>query len=364
MTTTTMTTTTMTTTCTAFGAATAGAALTRMTFPRRELRSDDVAIAIDYCGVCHSDVHQVYNDWNNTVYPCVPGHEIVGTVTAVGGEVTGFGVGDRVAVGCLVDSCGECAACRDGQEQLCGNGMTATYNGRDRLTGAITYGGYATHIVVRDRFVLRVPDALDPRLAGPLLCAGATVWNPLRRYRVGPGVTVAVVGLGGLGHLAVKLAAALGAEVTVITTSPAKAGDARGLGAHDVLLSTDPEAMRAATNRFDLVLDTIPTGHDVNPYLNLLGRNGTLVIVGALEPLEPIHGALLIRNNRSIAGSLIAGIPATQELLDFCGTLGVEPSCEYINIDQINGAFKRMQANDVKYRFVIDMSSLQRTSSE
>ena len=346
------------TTCKAYGACAAHADLTPMDIERRALRADDVAIAIDYCGICHSDAHTVNNDWGSTVYPCVPGHEIVGHVTAVGPQVTGYKVGDRVAVGCMVDSCQDCRSCDDGHEQNCAKGLTATYNGKDRHTGDITYGGYSESIVVREKFVLRVPDALDMKFAGPLLCAGITVWTPLRRHGVGKGSKVAVVGLGGLGHMAVKLAVALGAEVTVITTSTSKADDARALGATDVLLSKDPKAMQGAANRFDFILDTIPTRHNVNPYLMLLGRNGVLVLVGALEPLEPIHGALLVMNNRSISGSLIGGLPATQELLDFCAEHNVLPSCEMVDVRDINTAFQRMQANDVKYRFVIDMASL------
>jgi uncharacterized zinc-type alcohol dehydrogenase-like protein len=329
-------------------------------FERRALRADDVAIAIAYCGVCHSDAHQVHNDWNNTVYPCVPGHEIVGHVTAVGPEVTKYKVGDRVAVGCLVDSCQQCGPCDEGQEQHCQKGPTATYNGKDRVTGEITYGGYADRIVVREKFVLRVPGALEFKYAAPLLCAGITVWTPMRQHGVGKGSKVAVVGLGGLGHMGVKLAVALGAEVTVITTSPAKAEDARNLGAHHVLLSTDQKAMLAATNAFDFILDTIPTRHNVNPYLMLLGREGALVVVGAIEMLEPVHGALLMRNNRTLAGSLIGGIAETQALLDFCAEHDVLPNCELIDIQDINTAFTRMLANDVKYRFVIDMATLDR----
>jgi uncharacterized zinc-type alcohol dehydrogenase-like protein len=330
-----------------------------MTFERRALRPDDVAITIAYCGVCHSDAHQVHNDWNNTVYPCVPGHEIIGHVRAVGSEVTKFRVGDVVAVGCLVDSCQECASCEQGREQHCAQGATPTYNGKDRQTGDITYGGYSDHIIVRDRFVLRVPPKLDLKFAAPLLCAGITVWTPMRQHGVGKGSKVAIVGLGGLGHMGVKLAAALGAEVTIITTSPGKGDDARALGASHVLLSTDPQAMKSALNRFDFILDTIPKRHNVNPYLMLLARQGVLVIVGAIEPLEPIHGGLLMRNNRSVAGSLIGGIPATQELLDFCAEHGVLPNCEMIDVRNVNTAYKRMQSNDVKYRFVIDMASLQ-----
>ncbi|MFM0094592.1 NAD(P)-dependent alcohol dehydrogenase [Paraburkholderia sediminicola] len=352
------------TTCHGFGALDAHAHLTPMSFERRALRADDVSIDIAYCGVCHSDAHQVDNDWNNTVFPCVPGHEIVGQVSAVGSDVTKFKVGDRVAVGCLVDSCQHCAPCEEGEEQLCTEGPTPTYNGRDRITGETTYGGYAQHIIVRDRFVLRVPAALDPRFAAPLLCAGITVWTPMRKYGVGAQSKVAVVGLGGLGHMAVKLAAALGAEVTVITSSPGKVDDARALGANHVLLSSDPKAMQAAVNSFDFILDTIPMRHHVNPYLMLLGRNGKLVVVGAIDLLEPVHGALLMRNNRSLTGSLIGGIQATQELLDFCAEHKVLPDCEMIDISEINTAFQRMRANDVKYRFVIDMASLENAGGD
>lgn len=346
------------TTFTAYCACEARAQLVPKLFERRALRADDVAIEIAYCGVCHSDLHQVHNDWKNTVYPCVPGHEIVGHVTAVGPEVTRHKAGDRVAVGCFVDSCGQCEPCLQGQEQHCAGGVTATYNGKDRVSGENTLGGYADKIVVREKFVLRVPDALDFKHASPLLCAGITVWTPMREHGVGRGTKVAIVGLGGLGHMGVKLAVALGAEVTVITTSPAKADDARALGAHKVLLSTDPKSMMASLNAFDFILDTIPKRHDVNPYLMLLGRNGVLAVVGAIDLLEPVHGGLLIRNNRRLAGSLIGGLPATQELLDFCAEHQLLPQCELIDIRNINEAYTRLQANDVKYRFVIDMASM------
>jgi uncharacterized zinc-type alcohol dehydrogenase-like protein len=352
------------TTCLGFAANEAHAPLTPIRFERRALRADDVAIDIAYCGVCHSDAHQVHNDWNNTVYPCVPGHEIVGHVTGVGSNVSRFKIGDRVAVGCLVDSCQHCTPCEEHQEQLCAHGPTPTYNGKDRVTGENTYGGYSDHIVVREAFVLRLPESLDPRFAAPLLCAGITVWNPMRRYGVSNGSKVAVVGLGGLGHMAVKLAVALGAEVTVITTSPGKANDARTLGANHVLLSNDSQAMLAATNAFDFILDTIPSRHNVNPYLMLLGREGVMVLVGAIEPLEPIHGGLLMRNNRTLAGSIIGGIQPTQELLDFCAEHQVLPSCEMIGIQDINTAFTRLQTNDVKYRFVIDMTTLRDVTLE
>ena len=345
--------------CLSYAANAAHAPLAPLRIARRELRADDVAIDIAYCGVCHTDLHYTHNDWNSTVFPCVPGHEIVGLVSAVGPAVSRYKVGDRVAVGCLVDSCQHCAACEAHEEPHCEQGATPTYNGRDRQNGEVTLGGYSQNIVVSERFVLRVPQTLDMRFTGPLLCAGITVWTPLREHGVGQGSRVAVLGLGGLGHLAVKLAAALGAEVTVITSSPGKADDARALGAHDVLLSSDAQAMKAAANRFDFILDTIPRQHNLNPYLMLLGRHGKLVLVGALEPLEPIHGALLARNNRSVSGSLIGGLEQTQELLDFCAEHQVLPQCELIAMEDINTAFERMERNDVKYRFVIDMASLQ-----
>ncbi len=346
------------TTCLAYGAARADTALAPMQIARRALRSDDVAIAIDYCGICHTDLHQVRNDWRNTVYPCVPGHEIVGHVTDCGAAVTKFAVGDAVAVGCLVDSCQACDPCGEGQEQQCAARPTATYNGKDRHTGETTYGGYSQHIAVRDRFVLKLPATLDVRYAAPLLCAGITAWTPLRRWNVGARSKVGVVGLGGLGHMGVKLAAALGAEVTMITTSPGKAADARALGASHVLVSTDVAAMKAAAGAFDFIYDTIPRRHDLNPYLALLGRRGVLVIVGAIEPLEPIHAGLLVRNDLAVAGSMIGGIAATQEMLDFCGEHGVVPLCEMIAMSDVNTAYDRLLANDVKYRFVIDMSTL------
>jgi uncharacterized zinc-type alcohol dehydrogenase-like protein len=329
-----------------------------MQLERRTLRPDDVAIDIAYCGICHTDLHQARNDWGSTTYPCVPGHEIVGYVSAVGPAVTRFAVGDPVGVGCMVDSCQACDACGDGQEQQCLRRFTATYNGKDRVTGELTFGGYSQRIVVREKFVLKMPGRLDLSKAAPLLCAGITAWSPLRRWQVGPESQVAVVGLGGLGHMGVKLAAALGAEVTMITTSASKAADARALGAKHVLVSTDAAAMKAAAGRFDFIYDTIPRRHDLNPYLMLLGRNGVLVIVGAIELLEPFHSGLLIRNDHVIAGSMFGGVPATQEMLDFCGEHDILPLCEMIRMDEVNTAYDRLLANDVKYRFVIDMSSL------
>lgn len=344
--------------CKAYGSREAHAALVPIEIERRELRSDDVAIKIAYCGVCHTDLHIANNDWGTTTYPVVPGHEIVGHVTAIGPQVTEFKIGDRVAVGALVDSCRQCDACCESEEPYCAEGPTATYNSSDRITGDRNMGGYSTDIVVRDCFVLKVPDALDLSRAGPLLCAGVTVWTPLRQKGVGKGSKVGVVGLGGIGHMAVKLAVALGAEVTVITTSPGKVEDARTLGAHDVLLSSDAAAMAERFNSFDLIIDTIPSRHDVNGYLMLLARNGMLAPVGALDFLEPVHGALLARNHRSITGSLMGGLAETQALLNFCADHQVLPECELIAAADINAAYTRMKENDVRYRFVIDIATM------
>ena len=327
-------------------------------FERRALRDNDVDIDIQFCGVCHSDLHTCRNDWKGTRYPIVPGHEIIGTVRAVGAGVKGFKVGDKVAVGCMVDSCLVCESCESGQEQYCAKGNTGTYNGKDRQTGDPTYGGYSDHIVVREEFVLRVPDGLDLARAAPLLCAGITTYSPLRHWKVGQGSMVAVIGLGGLGHMGVKLAVGLGADVTVITTSPSKHDDALKLGAHAVLLSSDPAAMKAATRGFDFILDTVPVAHDVSPYLKLLKSDGSLVMVGAIDMQPSFHTALLLGGRKTLAGSAIGGIAETQEMLDFCAAKGILPECEMISIQEINHAFERMEKADVKYRFVIDMALL------
>ncbi|MDP1632003.1 MAG: NAD(P)-dependent alcohol dehydrogenase [Caulobacter sp.] len=327
-------------------------------FERRALRPDDVKIDILYCGVCHSDLHQAHNDWGGTVYPCCPGHEIVGRVTAVGPQVRKFREGDLAAVGCLVDSCMDCDQCRKGEEQLCRNRSTGTYNGKDRITGETTYGGYSDHIVVREAFVLKVPDSLDVTRVAPLLCAGITTYSPLRKWNAGPGTRLAVAGLGGLGHMAVKLGAAMGCAVTVITGSESKRADAHALGAHQVLLSSDLDAMKAARNGFDLIIDTIPVAHKLQPYLPLLDIDGSLVIVGAIDELPPFHTGLLLGGRRRVSGSPIGGIAETQEMLDFCAEHGVLPDCEMIAIQDINQAYERMGRSDVKYRFVIDMASL------
>jgi uncharacterized zinc-type alcohol dehydrogenase-like protein len=342
---------------TGFAAQDASSPLAPFHFERRALRPDDVRLEIRYCGICHTDLHQARNDWKGTHYPCCPGHEIVGQVTEVGPSVRKFKVGDRAAIGCLVDSCGRCDQCAAGQEQFCRNGYTLTYNSRDPQTGEVTYGGYSDHIVARESFVLRVPDGLDLARAAPLLCAGITVYSPLRKYRAGPGTRLGVLGLGGLGHMAVKLGAAMGCEVTVITSSANKRADALQLGAHRVLLSNDNNAVAALGSSLDLIIDTVPVAHDVEPCLGLLDVDGALVVVGAIAPMPGYHSRSLLKNRRSISASPIGGIAETQEMLDFCAAKGVLPDCEMIALQDVNHAFERMERADVKYRFVIDMSA-------
>ena len=337
------------------------AALAPFAFERRALRSNDVSMEILYCGVCHSDLHTVRNDWGWSYYPIVPGHEIVGRVLDVGPDVTRYKVGDHVAVGCMVDSCMECDQCHHGEEQLCREGNTGTYAGQDRITGENTQGGYSKHLVVREEFCLRVPEGLDLAKAAPLLCAGITTYSPLRTWNVGSGSRVAVIGLGGLGHMAVKLAVGLGADVTVLSSSMAKEADALALGADRLLASSDAEAMAQSANGFDLIIDTIPVKHDVNPYLPLLDVDGTLVLVGQVGPLHELTTVPLLLGRRRIAGSPIGGIRETQEMLDFCAKKNILPDCEMIRMDQINEAFERMERSDVRYRFVIDMGSLEAT---
>ena len=341
-----------------YAAQRADAPLAPFAFDRRALRPNDVALEILYSGVCHSDLHQARNDWGWTTYPIVPGHEIVGRVIEVGAEVTGFRVGDAVAVGCMVDSCQSCDQCLQGEEQLCREGNTGTYNSPDRLTGELTRGGYSKHLVVREEFVLRVPAGLDLSRTAPLLCAGITTYSPLRTWGIGPGSRVGVIGLGGLGHMAVKLAVGLGADVTVMSRSIDKAADALSLGADRLLVSTDEAAMTEAQSTFDLIIDTVPVSHALDPYLPLLDVDGTLVIVGQIGPMEPTNTVPLLLGRRRIAGSPIGGIPETQEMLDFCAKKGILPDCELIRMDQINDAFDRMARADVRYRFVIDMASL------
>ncbi len=342
-----------------YAAQSAKAALAPYRFVRRDTSANDVVIEILYCGVCHSDLHHVRNDWNNTTYPVVPGHEIVGRVVSVGPDVTRFKPGDHVAVGCMVDSCQQCAACKQGLEQYCKEHPTLTFNDIDRHDHMPTFGGYSEKIVVWDKFVLKIPDGLDLKGAAPLLCAGITTWSPLRRWRVGKGTNVAVVGLGGLSHMALKLAKALGANVTLFSRSQDKEQDARRLGADNVVLSTNAGQMTAVNGKFDLIIDTVPYVHDLNPYLPSLSLNGTLVLLGFLGDLEPtLNTVPLIMGRKSVAGSVIGGIAETQELLDFCGEHGITADIEVIKIQDINKAYERMLKSDVKYRFVIDMASL------
>ena len=327
-------------------------------FERRDPRPDDVTIDILYCGVCHSDLHTARNDWGGTLYPVVPGHEIIGRVTAVGPAVTKFKVGDAVGVGCLVDSCGTCEPCHHGHEQYCSGGVF-TYSAKDPHDGRITQGGYSTSIVTPERFVLKVPDGLDLKGAAPLLCAGITTYSPLRHWGVHAGSKVAVTGLGGLGHMGLKLAKAMGAEVTLFTRSPGKETDARQLGADHVVLSSDATQMKAAVGQFDLIIDTVPYVHDLNPYIPTLAVDGTLVLVGYLGPLEDaLNTVPLVLQRKAVAGSLIGGLPETQEMLDFCAAHGITADIEVIKMDEINAAYERMLKSDVKYRFVIDMASL------
>ena len=344
--------------CIGYGAQDAETPLAPFSVERRDPGPNDVDIEILYCGVCHSDLHQARNEWRNSRYPCVPGHEIVGRVKRVGAEVSTFREGDLAAVGCMVDSCRQCASCREGLEQYCEPGFTGTYNGPEQGTGANTYGGYSSRIVVDRHFVLRVPEGLDPAGVAPLLCAGITTYSPLRRWGVGPGRTVGIVGLGGLGHMGLKLAHAMGARVVLFTTSPGKEADARKLGADEVVISKDPEAMAAQGERFDLILDTVAARHDINAYLGLLKRDGTLVQVGAQEEPLDVNVFSVIWRRRNFAGSLIGGIAETQEMLDFCGTHGITADVEMIRMDEIEAAYARMLRSDVKYRFVIDMASM------
>ena len=342
-----------------YAAQSAKSALAPWSFERREPRPDDVLIDILYCGICHSDLHIVNNDWGFSTYPAVPGHEIIGRVTSVGPKVKRFKVGDRVGVGCMVDSCGVCPNCRKGLEQHCDKGSTQTYNSVDPRDGMPTYGGYSEKIVVTEKFVLKVPEGLDIKGAAPLLCAGITTWSPLRQKGVGKGSSVAVVGLGGLGHMALKLAKGLGADVTLFTRSAGKEADARRLGAGRVALSTDKGQMDAVKGKFDLIVDTVPYVHDLNPYIPALAVGGTLTLVGYLGPLAPTLNTMpMVLQRKSVAGSLIGGIPETQELLDFCGKHNITSDVEVIKAADIDTAFKRMLKSDVKYRFVIDMASL------
>lgn len=325
---------------------------------RRDVHDQDVKIDILYCGVCHSDIHTAHNDWGGTKYPSVPGHEIVGKVIEVGNGVSSFTVGELVGVGCLVDSCRTCASCQDDLEQYCENGLVGTYNGKDKYLGGHTFGGYSQSIVVDENYVLKIPVNIDLKAVAPLLCAGITTWSPLKHWNIKKGGKVGVIGLGGLGHMGIKFANALGAHVVMITTSESKRADAKSLGAHEVLISKNGDEMKASAGSFDFLLNTVPVKHDLNPYLGLLKRDGTMCMVGAIEPLEPMHGGQLILGRKRLVGSLIGGIKETQEMLDFCGEHNITSDVEMIDMQNINDAFKRVMNSDVKYRFVIDMKSL------
>ena len=343
----------------AYAAQSATTPLAPARIERREPGPTDVRIDIAFCGVCHSDVHTARSEWPGTSYPVVPGHEIVGRVSAVGGKVKGFRPGDLAGVGCLVDSCRTCASCGEGLEQYCEGGLVATYNSPDRHTGGMTYGGYSSHIVVDESFVLRIPGSLDLAASAPLLCAGITTYSPLREWGAGPGKRVGVVGLGGLGHMGVKLASAMGAEVVLFTTSPGKAADAKRLGATETVVSSDRAAMKRQAGKLDFILSTVAASHDLDAYLELLRRDGTLCLVGVPERAHPSPGvANLVFWRRRLAGSLIGGIRETQEMLDFCGQRGIVADIEMIPMSEINTAYDRMVRSDVRYRFVIDMGTL------
>ena len=327
-------------------------------FDRRNPRPNDVVMEILYCGVCHSDLHWARNDWGQTCYPTIPGHEIVGRVIEAGPEVTRHKVGDIVAVGCMVDSCQTCDQCRRGEEQYCRDGMNGTYGGFDVVEKTPNMGGYSKHLVVRQEFALKMPEGLDISKAAPLLCAGVTTWSPLRTWQAGPGKRVAVIGLGGLGQMAVKLAVALGAEVTVISRSDRKKQEALALGADRLLASSNEKAMQDAADSFDLIIDTVPVEHDITPYLPLLDVDGTIAMVGQIGPMPQSTSLPLIYGRRRIAGSLIGGIRETQELLDFCARKNILPDTKTIAMQDINKAFEQLQQGDSHYRFVIDMSTL------
>jgi uncharacterized zinc-type alcohol dehydrogenase-like protein len=342
----------------AYGSESPEADLKPLKIDRREITPTDVEIDILYCGVCHSDLHFAKNDWGMTQYPVVPGHEIVGKVTKIGQNVDNYKIGDLVAVGCLVDSCRTCNNCKNDLEQYCPE-WVGTYGGFDKHLQTNTHGGYSETIVVDKDFVLKVPENLDLAGIAPVLCAGITTWSPLRHWNVGKDSKVAVVGLGGLGHMAIKLAHALGAHVTLFSRSTNKIEDAKSLGADEVVISTDDAQMQSVAGAFDVIIDTVPYVHDLNPYIGTLNINGTLVVVGYLGPLDPMLVTVpMIMGRKSVAGSLIGGIAETQELLDFCGKHNITSDVEVINIQEINTAYERMLKSDVKYRFVIDMKSI------
>ncbi len=348
------------TTALGYAAQSATTPLAPFSFERREPGPQDVQIEILYCGVCHSDIHTARNEWTNTVYPVVPGHEIIGRVTKVGAEVKKFKAGDIAGVGCLVGSCRTCPNCKAGLEQFCDVGFVGTYNGEDKISGGMTYGGYSNSIVVDQHFVLQVPKNLDPRGVAPLLCAGITTYSPLHHWKVAKGQKVGIVGLGGLGHMGLKFAHAMGAHTVLFTTSPSKKEDALRLGANEIVVTKNPSELEKHVNTFDFILDCVSAQHDINAYLNLLKRDGTLCLVGAPEKPLPVEPFSMIFKRRQFAGSLIGGIQETQEMLDFCGKHNIVSDIEMIPIQKINEAYERVLKSDVKYRFVIDMESLKK----
>jgi len=341
----------------AFGTETNETPLHSMNINRREINPHDVDIEILYCGICHSDLHAIKNEWGGTTYPIVPGHEIVGRVSKVGDHVTKFKAGDLAAVGCIVDSCRECHHCKEDEEQFCETGWTVVFNSPDKLLGGQTYGGFSESIVVDENYVLHVPEKLDLASAAPILCAGITVYSPLKHWKAGSGKRVGILGIGGLGHMAIKIAKAMGAHVVVLTTSQSKVEDAKRLGADEVVLTTDGEQMKNQ-GKLDMILDTVSAKHNVNDYLNLLNVDGSLVIVGLPVDQLPVGAFNLVKGRRSFSGSNIGGIAETQEVLDFCAEHNITADIELIGVNQINEAFERLEKGDVKYRFVIDMASL------
>lgn len=343
----------------AFGTESAISPLKDLTISRREVTPYDVEIEILYCGICHSDLHSIHNDWGGTIYPIVPGHEIVGRITKTGNGVTKFKIGDLAGVGCIVDSCRECEHCHDGEEQFCEKGWTVVFNSPDKKHGGITYGGFSESIVVDENYVVHVPESLDLPSAAPILCAGITVYSPLKHWNAGKGKNIGIIGIGGLGHMAIKIAKAMGANITVFTTSESKVGDARRLGADNVILSTITEQMRQCAKQ-DMILDTVSAKHDIDVYLNLLKVDGSLVLVGLPnEPLE-ISAFNVVNGRKHFSGSNIGGIAETQEVLDFCAKHNIKADIELINIQYVNTAFERLEKGLVKYRFVIDMASLKK----
>lgn len=344
----------------AYGTTAAQAPLNAMDISRRVPTPHDVQIEIQYCGVCHSDIHTARNEWRGTIYPCVPGHEIVGKIIRVGDHVSKFKVGDTVGVGCIVDSCRECQYCQEGLEQYCEPGMTGTYNSPDKYLDTPTFGGYSESVVVDENYVLRIPENLDLAATAPLLCAGITTYSPLRHWNVGPGQKVGIVGIGGLGHMGIKIAKAMGAHVVAFTTSESKFAEAKRLGADEVVLSKDKDQMAAYTGKLNFILDAVSAEHDINAFISLLRVDGSLALVGAPENPLPVAAFSLIQGRKSFAGSMIGGIAETQEMLDFCGEHNIVADIEMIDIQEINEAYERMIKGDVKYRFVIDLASIKK----